>query len=197
MTNASRRTNRVTASALVAVVAAMGGLAWASVPLYQWFCQVTGYGGTTQAAVEMPAEILDREMTVRFNADTARGLPWAFKPVQRQITLRVGDTGLAFYRAVNHSDRPVTGTATFNVTPAKAGIYFDKIDCFCFTEQTLEAGQEAELAVSFFIDPDISADPNLDEVRTITLSYTFFEKDGAETALNSSHDGAAAPAPPG
>lgn len=197
MTPASRSTNRVTASALVVVVAAMGGLAWASVPLYQWFCQVTGYGGTTQAATALPTEILDREMTVRFNADTARGLPWTFKPVQRQITLRVGDTGLAFYRAVNHGDRPVTGTATFNVTPAKAGIYFDKIDCFCFTEQTLEPGQEADLAVSFFIDPDISADPNLDEVRTITLSYTFFETDDAETALNTSHDGATAPAPPG
>lgn len=154
----------------------MVGVSFAAVPLYRIFCQVTGYGGTTQVADEAPAEIGERVIVVRFNADTAGGLKWRFKPEQREITLHVGETALAFYEAENNSLRTILGTSTFNVTPLKAGPYFNKIECFCFEEQMLTAGERAEFPVSFFVDPDISKDPNLDDIKTITLSYTFFDK---------------------
>ncbi len=160
----------------------MVGLAFASVPLYQLFCQVTGYGGTTRIAEALPEAVGERVIKVRFNADLAAGLPWAFQPEQRQVTLRVGEQGLAFFRAENLSDRPIVGTASFNVTPLKAGPYFNKIDCFCFTEQRLAPGESAQLPVSYFIDPAISDDPNLADVMTITLSYTFFEAPDSEPA---------------
>ncbi|WP_119462134.1 cytochrome c oxidase assembly protein [Rhodospirillaceae bacterium SYSU D60014] len=160
---------------LLGVVAGMVGLAFASVPLYRLFCQVTGYGGYTQRADAAPDVVSDRLMTVRFNADVDDRLPWSFYPEQRKVTMPIGETSLAFYKAENRSSRAVTGTATFNVTPAKAGQYFAKIDCFCFTEQTLQPGQSVDMPVSFFVDPAILDDPNLDEVKTITLSYTFFE----------------------
>lgn len=166
--------NRRTAVVLVAVVFAMVGLTAASVPLYRLFCQVTGYGGTTQTAAAAPARILEREIRVRFSADTNSALPWTFRPAQGDMTLKVGETGLAYFTVRNDADRPVTGTATFNVTPDKAGLYFTKIDCFCFTEQKLGPGEEAEMPVTFFVDPAIADDPNLDDVTTITLSYTFF-----------------------
>jgi cytochrome c oxidase assembly protein subunit 11 len=159
---------------LLGVVAVMVGLVSASVPLYRLFCQVTGYGGTTQRAEAAPDVVSDRVMTVRFNADVNGGLPWSFYPEQREVTLPIGETALAFYRAENRSGEAVTGTATFNVTPLKAGQYFNKIECFCFTEQTLQPGQSVDMPVSFFVDPAIIDDPNLDEVHTITLSYTFF-----------------------
>ncbi|MAU40768.1 MAG: cytochrome c oxidase assembly protein [Kordiimonas sp.] len=169
--------HKKTVVTLLLVIAAMIGLVVASVPLYRLFCQVTGYGGTTQQYIaedgHLPA-VLDRTMTVRFNADIARGLPWYFKPVQRDVTVKVGEEGLAFYKAVNNSDKPVTGTATFNVTPHKAGQYFTKIECFCFTEQTLQPGQSIDMPVTFFVDPEIAEDEHLDEVTEITLSYTFF-----------------------
>lgn len=158
------------------VTCGMVGVAFASVPLYRIFCQVTGYGGTTQVADEAPAEIGERVIVVRFNSDTAGGLDWRFKPEQREIKLHVGETALAFYAAENQSMRAILGTSTFNVTPLKAGPYFNKIDCFCFEEQLLAAGERAEFPVSFFVDPDISKDRNLDDVTTITLSYTFFDK---------------------
>lgn len=158
---------------LAGVVCTMAGLAFASVPLYRLFCQVTGYGGTTQVADAMPAAALERVMKVRFNADLHRDLPWDFKPVQTEMTVKVGEAGLAFYEARNLADRPITGTATFNVTPLKAGQYFSKVQCFCFEEQTLQPGEEMEMGVSFFVDPAIEDDPNLADVRTITLSYTF------------------------
>ena len=169
--------NRRVALWLVLLVGGMVGLAYASVPLYQLFCQVTGYGGTPgradvgQSAAE---EVLDRQMTIRFDASTNRDLPWIFEPVQRQIDIPVGESGLAFYRAKNTSDRPVRGVATFNVTPLKAGPYFVKVDCFCFTEQTLLPGQEVDMPVTFYVDPAIDDENTLDEVKTITLSYTFF-----------------------
>jgi cytochrome c oxidase assembly protein subunit 11 len=153
----------------------MGGLVSYSVPLYQLFCRVTGYGGTTQVATGPASQILDRTITIRFNADVNPQLPWRFEPAQGPVTVRVGEPMLAFYRASSNSDVPVTGTAVFNVTPAKAGLYFDKIDCFCFTEQTLLPGQVADLPVQFFIDPAIVKDRNLDDVSTITLSYSFFK----------------------
>jgi len=167
---------QVIAWACAALVAGMVGMAYAAVPLYQIFCQVTGYGGTTNQADAAPGLILDRDMTVRFDANVSRDLPWAFQPAHGPITLKVGETGLAFYRAVNNTDETIVGTATFNVTPAQAGYYFSKIECFCFTEQTLKPGQTVDMPVTFFIDPEIADDPDLDSVKTITLSYTFFPK---------------------
>ncbi|SDM22513.1 cytochrome c oxidase assembly protein [Maricaulis salignorans] len=170
--------------ALFAGVAAvtMVGAAFASVPLYSLFCQVTGYGGTTQIAIGEAGAVLDREMTVLFDANTGRGLPWEFEPVQRSLTLNVGESGLAYYRATNVSDRPITGVATYNVAPFKAAIYFSKIECFCFTEQTLEPGESIDMPVLFFVDPLIAEERFLDDVHAITLSYTFFETDGAASS---------------
>jgi cytochrome c oxidase assembly protein subunit 11 len=175
----SRKANRRIAVALVGIVVAMVGAAYAAVPLYQLFCQVTGYGGTTQVAESAPAEAGERLITIRFNADIDPHLPWAFQPVQREMTLRVGESGLAFFRAENLSARPTAGTATFNVTPLKAGQYFNKVQCFCFTEQRLAPGASLDMPVSFFVDPAIVEDPNLQEVKTITLSYTFFPDEQA------------------
>jgi cytochrome c oxidase assembly protein subunit 11 len=168
------RANRRLGVALIGVVAGMLGLAYASVPLYQLFCQVTGYGGTTQVAETAPAEVGERVFTIRFNADVDPQLPWAFQPVQREMTVKVGESGLALFRAQNRSAGATAGTATFNVTPLKAGQYFNKVQCFCFTQQHLAAGASIDMPVSFFVDPAIDDDPNLQEVKTITLSYTFF-----------------------
>jgi cytochrome c oxidase assembly protein subunit 11 len=138
------------------------------------FCQVTGYGGTTQRAEAAPGAVDGRVITVRFNADIAPNMPWAFQPEQREVKVRLGEEKLIFYAAWNRAAVPVTGTATFNVTPQKAGAYFDKVQCFCFTEQRLEAGQRVEMPVSFFINPKLAEQRDLDDVTTITLSYTFF-----------------------
>ena len=177
-----KRSNGRVALLLCGLVAGMVGLSFASVPLYRLFCQVTGFGGTTQQAEVAPETVAERLMTIRFNADINPALPWAFQPEQREVTVRIGESGLAFYRARNLSSEPVTGTATFNVTPLKAGLYFSKIDCFCFIEQRLEPGEEVAMGVSFFVDPSILEDRNLDDVTTITLSYTFFRNDGGEEA---------------
>ena len=178
MARAPDRRNAATVAALLGIVVVMGGLAYASVPLYRWFCQVTGYGGTTQVAAAAPAGLHDRSVTIRFNADVNSKLPWRFQPVERSVKVRLGEEKLAFYRASNLADIPVTGTATFNVTPAKAGPYFAKLDCFCFTEQTLAAGRSVDMPVSFYVDPEMATDRNLDDVTTITLSYTFFAAPG-------------------
>ena len=186
--------NAKTGLALFAVVLGMVALAFASAPLYRLFCQVTGFGGTPQRieAQAVPAEALsERIVTIRFNADVNSGLPWSFQPVQRSVSVRVGEQSIAFYRATNHSDRPVTGAATFNVTPDKAGPYFDKIHCFCFEEQTLAPGQTVEMPVTFYVDPAILEDPGLDDVDTITLSYTFFR--AADDAAQSRAKVSAAP----
>lgn len=172
---------RRTAILLGLVVAGMVGVAFASVPLYRLFCEVTGYGGTTRVAAVAPGAVGSRTMTIQFNADTGQGMAWRFKPVAHKTTVKVGEQSLAFYTATNPTDRPITGTATYNVTPDKAGIYFNKIECFCFTEQTLAPGESAEFPVSFFVDPAIVEDRSLDNVNTITLSYTFFEKKDAAT----------------
>ena len=172
----NERRNARTALILSSVVAGMIGLSFASVPLYRIFCQVTGFGGTTQVAEAAPGGISDRMIEVRFNADVDPDLPWSFQPVERSVTLRIGEPGLAYYRARNLSDRPITGSATYNVTPFKAGYYFDKVQCFCFIEQVLQPGEELDMAVSFFVDPSMLEDRNLDEVKTITLSYTFFRQ---------------------
>ncbi len=159
------------------VVVGMLLLAYASVPLYSLFCRVTGFAGTTQKAISAPpaSAILKRTMRITFNADTDPNLPWQFKPLQKNITVRVGENKLVFFDAKNIGNEPVTGVATFNVTPEKAGGYFNKIQCFCFENQTLQPGQEVTMPVSFFIDPAIANDKNLDELQDITLSYTFFK----------------------
>lgn len=165
--------------AIVAGGVAMGmvGVAYAAVPLYQIFCQVTGFGGTTQRADASPDQILDQKITVTFDANVNSSLNWEFKPVQHSQTIRIGEQSLAFYKVVNSSTEPVTGTATFNVTPVGAGAYFSKIECFCFTEQTLKPGETVDMPVSYFVDPDIVNDPDMKSVTTITLSYTFYEVD--------------------
>ena len=166
--------NRGTAVALAALVAGMVALSFAAVPLYRLFCEVTGFGGTTQRAEAVAGPVLDRTMAVRFDANIGAGLPWEVKPLERQIDLKVGEQGQAFYRATNRSDRPVTGTATFNVSPPLAGAYFVKIECFCFTEQTLEPGQSVDMPVVFYIDPEIAGDRDVANLGTVTLSYTFY-----------------------
>lgn len=164
------------------MVFAMAMLVVASVPLYQMFCQATGYGGSTNVAeyAPDPSMISDREVTVRFNADVNGKLPWYFKPVQNKVKVRIGEEALIFYKAVNNSDHDVTGVATFNVTPFKTAYYFNKVECFCFTEQTLKPGEEVDMAVSFYIDPEFIEDKDVDEIKELTLSYTFFKSDDYE-----------------
>ena len=165
---------RGTALACVALVAGMVALSFAAVPLYQLFCQATGFGGTTQRAQAVAGPVLDRLMKVRFDANVGSGLPWQFEPVDREIELKVGEERQAAYRVTNRSSRPTTGTATFNVRPSLAGAYFVKIECFCFAEQTLEPGQSVEMPVTFYIDPAIAEDRDVANLATITLSYTFY-----------------------
>ena len=149
-------------------------MSFAAVPLYRAFCQVTGFGGTTQQADAAPRRVLDREITIRFDGNVADDLGWSFRPRERQVTLRVGEVANIAFQAENHSAATSTGTATFNVTPNSNGAYFNKIACFCFTEQTLAAGESIDMPVQFFVDPAISDDKELDFIDTITLSYTFF-----------------------
>lgn len=169
------RGNRRMGLALAGVVAGMVGLSFAAVPLYSLFCQVTGYGGTTQVAEQVPDEPLERTIKVRFNADINPGLPWRFQPEQREVEVKIGESALVFYSAHNLSARETRGTAVFNVTPLKAGQYFQKVDCFCFTEQILKPGERVDMGVSFYIDPSVVEDASMDSVETITLSYTFFK----------------------
>jgi len=176
--------NARTALASVAVIAGMVGLTAAAVPLYDLFCRVTGYGGTTRQADAAPAEVHDRTIEVRFNADVDPALGWAFAPLERTIEVRLGANRLAFYEATNLTDRPLVGTATFNVTPYDAGPYFSKIVCFCFEEQPLMPGETVEMPVSFFVDPAILDDPDTDDLETITLSYTFFLAEEATEAFD-------------
>jgi cytochrome c oxidase assembly protein subunit 11 len=167
------RNNTVVVSCL-AVVIGMGGLAYAAVPLYDLFCRVTGYGGTPQRAEAAPGAVSERTVTVRFDTNIDRALPWSFQPEQRAVQVKVGETRLVFFRAVNNSDRPVVGRATFNVVPDRAGRFFSKIQCFCFTEQKLDPGQSVEMPVSFFIEPAILTDRGAAQIHEITLSYTFY-----------------------
>lgn len=162
---------------VVLVVAGMTGLSFAAVPLYNLFCRTTGFGGTTQVADALPDYVSDRRVTVRFNADTGRGMPWDFRPEMREITVNLGERGITSFYAHNRSNRPVVGTALYNVTPLKVGKYFHKIQCFCFGEQLLQPGQSVDMPVLFFVDPEIEKDPNMNDVKSITLSYTFYETD--------------------
>ncbi|MFW8637085.1 cytochrome c oxidase assembly protein [Cribrihabitans pelagius] len=184
-----------TAVQLVGVVVLMGGLAWASVPFYDWFCRVTGFGGVTGVAEQGSETVLEKTIKVRFDASKERGMPWEFKPAQREMEIKLGETGLAFYEAYNPTDRPVAGQASYNVTPYQAGGFFEKIDCFCFTEQVLQPGERVQMPVTFFVDPAIIEDRDAKYVHTITLSYTFYETDLPEgvAALDAGIDAGAGP----
>lgn len=185
-----RRRNSATVLLLVSVAAGMVGLSFASVPLYRLFCSVTGYGGTTQRAEAAPNRIAAGLITVRFDAQVAPGLDWEFHPLKSSVTVHPGAQEEVFFRAVNRSTAPITAQAIYNVTPTKAGIYFDKLQCFCFSSQTLAPGQSVDMGVLFFVDPEMSTDPSTSEVRSITLSYTMFR--APETA---SPTASAAPRP--
>ena len=166
-----------TVTQLVGVVVLMGTLAWVSVPFYNWFCSVTGFGGTPGVAQSGSDEILEQTITIRFDASKERNMPWEFKPVVREMELRIGETGLAFYEAYNPTDRPIAGQSSYNVAPYEAGGFFTKIDCFCFTEQILQPGERVQMPVTFYVDPEIVTDRDAKYIQTITLSYTFYEID--------------------
>jgi cytochrome c oxidase assembly protein subunit 11 len=172
------RSNRVVAVACLASFAGMVGMAYASVPLYRAFCQMTGYGGTTRRVEQYSDRILDRTITVRFDANVSGGLPWDFQPVQREITMRIGETTKIAYKARNLFETPTSGRASFNVAPEIAGAYFDKVECFCFTDTRLKPGETLDMPVVFYVDPDIVNVPELKDLKTITLSYTFFPIEG-------------------
>ncbi|MBP2235391.1 cytochrome c oxidase assembly protein subunit 11 [Sinorhizobium kostiense] len=172
-----KRGNGVVVGACLAFAAGMLGMAYAAVPLYDMFCRVTGYNGTTQRVEQASDVILDQKIRVTFDANTAAGLPWEFKPVQREVDLRIGETVQVMYRAKNISSKPSTGQATFNVTPMEAGAYFNKLECFCFTETTLQPGEEMEMPVVFFVDPEIVKPVETRDIKTLTLSYTFYPRE--------------------
>ncbi len=169
--------NRAIVLGCVAFVGGMVGMAYAAVPLYQIFCQVTGYGGTTQRVEQYSDRVLDREIQVRFDANTAAGIPWDFAPVQRSVTMKIGETTQIAYRAKNLTAHTTWGTASFNVTPQFAGAYFMKVECFCFTDTELKPGEQLEMPVVFFIDPEIVNAPEMKNINTLTLSYTLYPID--------------------
>jgi len=175
--------HRSIAAACAVIVASMVGLSFAAVPLYRIYCQVTGYAGTTQRAEKASEKVLDRKLTVHFDANVASNLPWSFEPEQRKLEVKIGENTLAFYKATNNSDHAITGTAVFNVAPASVGAYFNKIQCFCFTEQTLQPGQSADMTVSFYVDPEFVEDDDTKDLTELTLSYTFYEADKPQQRL--------------
>jgi cytochrome c oxidase assembly protein subunit 11 len=186
-----RRADLRVATACASFALFMLGVAFAAVPLYDWFCRVTGFGGTTQVATSAPATQGTRRITVRFDANVTGGLPWTFRPETRSVEVTVGETKTVYYSLTNTSGADSTGIASYNVTPEIAGSYFSKIQCFCFTDQTIKPGERREEAVVFFVDPAIEADPNLRHIRTITLSYTFFPSKTAARPLAASSQGGA------
>ncbi|PVA05773.1 cytochrome c oxidase assembly protein [Thalassorhabdomicrobium marinisediminis] len=177
-----------TATQAVSIVVLMGGLAWASVPFYDWFCRVTGFSGVTNVATSGSDRILDQTIKVRFESAVARDMPWEFKPLQREMEVRIGETVLAFYEATNPTDEPIAGAASYNVAPYAAGGFFDKIDCFCFEQQVLQPGETMNMPVTFYIDPDIVDDYEGRYIHTITLGYTFHRNNMPEAVQNASLD---------
>lgn len=180
---ALRRRHRRLAAWCGALVVAMVGAAYASVPLYRLFCQVTGFDGTPRIAAQPSATVLDKTITIRFDGNVSPGLPWTFEPVQHTTDVKIGENNLAFYRATNTSDQPVRGMAVYNVFPEIAAVYFNKVQCFCFTEQVLQPGESMEFPVSFFVDPQIVHDKDARKVTHITLSYTFNPMPGGNPGL--------------
>ncbi|MHA1549588.1 MAG: cytochrome c oxidase assembly protein [Alphaproteobacteria bacterium] len=183
----SRPDNRryvMTAAACSVFVAGMVGMSFAAVPLYDLFCDVTGYGGTTRQADAAPAHTVNRNVRVRFDSNIANGLGWSFRPAVRQVEIKVGEVGRISYIATNRGQKTSTATAAFNVAPAAAGVYFNKIACFCFTEQTLAPGETVDMPVEFFVDPAFADDPELSYITTITLSYTFFPSEPSGDAAS-------------
>jgi|ERR1043166_6045904 cytochrome c oxidase assembly protein subunit 11 len=172
--NRSRRRDFIVAASCGAFVAVMVGAAYAAVPLYTWFCRTTGFGGTPVVAQAGPVQVLDRKVTVRFDANVASGLPWKFEPEQVSIEVRVGEVVTVYYRAVNDSARETVGQASYNVTPTTVGGYFAKINCFCFTEQRLKPHERRDMPVVFYVDPALVGDAEQDDLNTITLSYTMY-----------------------
>ena len=164
----------VVAASCGAVVALMVGASYAAVPFYDWFCRTTGFGGTTQVADKAPDHILERKIAVRFDSNVMPGLPWKFVPEQNEIQVRIGEVATVHYKVVNQAARAITAQASYNVSPPQVGVYFNKINCFCFTEQTLKAGETREMAVVFYVDPAIVKDRDQNDLNTITLSYTFY-----------------------
>jgi cytochrome c oxidase assembly protein subunit 11 len=179
--SSQRRRDVMTAAACGVLVAAMVGAAYAAVPLYNWFCRTTGFGGTTQVAAAGPSHVLDRKLKVRFDANVAGGLPWRFEPEQASIEVRLGEVVTVAYRVVNESARETTGVASYNVSPPTVGGYFSKINCFCFTDQRLKAGEKRDMTVVFFVDPALAKDSEQDDLDTITLSYTMYPVRQPET----------------
>ena len=173
----NKEANKKIAMSMVGVVLLMGSLAWASIPLYDWFCRTTGFGGIPNSSESASEIVLDKTIKVRFDASIDRGLEWEFKPVEREIELKIGDTGIAFYEAYNPTNRRIAGTASYNVAPFDAGVYFTKIACFCFEQQILEPGERVQMPVTFFVDPQIIEDRDAKFTNVITLSYTFYETD--------------------
>jgi len=171
-----RRRDVIVAMTCGLCVAAMVGAAYAAVPFYNWFCRATGFNGTTQVATAGPSGMIDRNVTVRFDANVGPGLPWRFEPEQNEINVKLGQVVTVNYRAINETARPITAQAAYNVAPLNAGSYFQKINCFCFTEQTLKAGETRDMAVVFYVDPSMAKDPDGKEINTITLSYTFYRQ---------------------
>ena len=157
-----------------AVVAGMVGASYAAVPLYNWFCKTTGFGGTTQVSERAPEQILGRTVTIRFDSNVSPGLPWRFEPEQNEIQVRIGEVATVHYKVVNEAAREIVGQASYNVSPPTVGAYFDKINCFCFTQQTMKPGETREMTVVFYVDPSIVKDHEQDDLNTITLSYTFY-----------------------
>ena len=170
------RRDMLIAACCGAFVALMVGAAYASVPLYSWFCKTTGFGGTTQVAERAPNQVLGRELTIRFDSNVGPGLPWKFAPERNEIKVRIGEVATVHYKVVNEAAREVMGVASYNVSPPQVGSYFAKINCFCFTEQSLKAGETREMAVVFYVDPEIVKDRDQDDLNTITLSYTFYRQ---------------------
>jgi cytochrome c oxidase assembly protein subunit 11 len=168
------RRDVVVAACCGALVASMVGAAYAAVPFYTWFCKTTGFGGTTQVAERAPDHILGRSLTIRFDSNVTPGLPWKFQPEQNEIQVRIGEVATVHYKVVNEAAREIAGQAGYNVSPPTVGAYFDKINCFCFTEQRLKAGETREMTVVFYVDPSIVKDHDQDDLNTITLSYTFY-----------------------
>jgi len=169
-----RRRDVIVAISCGLFVAGMVGAAYAAVPFYNWFCRATGFNGTTQVATSLPSHAIDRKVTVRFDANLGPGLPWRFEPEQNSIEVRLGEVVTVNYRVINQAARPITALAAYNVTPLNVGVFFQKINCFCFTEQTLKAGETRDMAVVFYVDPAMAKDADGADVNTITLSYTFY-----------------------